>query len=424
MKLTWFLAAWIVLAVTGPCVASGTITNSLGARQAGRGGVNLAFTDNGLLLHDNPAGLLAAIGPCQDELLDLGTVTLLTDLQYADPQNGPTDADNDPMAMGHLSYARRVTEDLALGIGAFAPGGFASEYQLEGPTPLGGPQLYKSLGMFVRVLPGFSYRVNDRLSIGATLGAAISHLELEGPYFLNSGSLAGTPTLLDIQSTGAALSWSLGMQYKLTDRTTIAAHYQSQNRFQNNGNARVTIPGLGTSFYDMDMDIVWPRSLGVGLMQQLTRVHRLGLDVSWEQWSTAYDQIDLVFSQPNNPLFALIAGTEVRETMPLGWRDAVVVKAGIERDLGRGRTFRYGYRYQTNPVTDTFANTYLQTTLQHHFSIGYGTWFRGWQADIAYQFAFGPTLRPTDSGLNGDDFSNSTLRTSTHWIFLGLQRRF
>ncbi len=46
----------LALGIQAEVVRSETLVPALGARAAGRGGANLAFGDNGFLLHDNPAG--------------------------------------------------------------------------------------------------------------------------------------------------------------------------------------------------------------------------------------------------------------------------------------------------------------------------------------------------------------------------------
>jgi len=199
--------------------AAGTISNALSAREAGRGGTNLAFSDNGVILMDNPAGMQGLIDTCScsKSFVDIGMVGLFTDLTYADADNPVNGAADNPTALGHLMIGRRISEDIVIGFGAFAPAGFASDYNLQGPpAALPGEQNYESFGALIRILPGISVRLTDRLSVGGTLGAAVSHIEIEGPYFLNSAPLAGTPTELDLQATGAALSWSLGLQYALT----------------------------------------------------------------------------------------------------------------------------------------------------------------------------------------------------------------
>jgi long-chain fatty acid transport protein len=400
---------------------------SVDAKAAGRGGANLAFGDNGYTLHDNPAGFIGNfgnVGQHHRHFVDCSLVGLFPDLEYSDAENGKTSANNDPFGMGAFTIGRQLDQDVAVGLGVYSPAGFGAKWNLEGPASLPGPQLYKSLGMLVRVLPGISYEASDRLRVGANLGVAISHVELEGPYFINAAPLTGTPTLIDLQSTGTALTWAGGLQYQATDRLILAARYQSQNRFQNDGNARVTIPGLGQTAYDLKLDIVWPRSLGGGLQFEVTPGRRLALDVDWQQWSRAKDEIGLLFSDASNPAFTALAGPTINESLPLAWRDNVVVKSGIEQDFGIGKTIRIGYGYNSDAVPGNTANPYLPTILQHYFTGGY-SWRRCcWEYNLAYQYSFRPTMHIGNSTLAGGDFSNSSLSTQAHWLFLGASHKF
>ncbi len=310
---------WLLTMVGGNAQASGTISNALSAREAGRGGVNLGFSDNGVILMDNPAGMQGLIGDCacHNSFVDIGMVGLFTDLTYADDDNPTTDAADNPTGLGHLMIGRRLNEDVVIGFGAFAPAGFSSDYDLQGPATLPGPDTYQSFGALIRVLPGISIRMTDAWTVGGTLGVAASHIELEGPYFLNSGALAGTPTRLDLQATGAALSWSLGTQYKLSDQTTIGVRYQSANEFRSDGKSSVTIPGLGNTIYDTNVALTWARSVGIGLMHKLSPSRRIGLDFEWENWSDAFDNATLTFTKPSNPVFLAVAGPKVVEVFPL-----------------------------------------------------------------------------------------------------------
>ena len=106
-----------------------------------------------------------------------------------------TGASDNPFPMGQLAYWRKSEDERwAFGLGVFAPAGFSSVYDLQGPAPFAGPRHYKSIGALARILPAAAYQVTDRLSIGATCGVAVSHVELEGPYFLQSaGPLRGRP---------------------------------------------------------------------------------------------------------------------------------------------------------------------------------------------------------------------------------------
>jgi long-chain fatty acid transport protein len=424
--LAW--GGWLVVFSLEARLSAETIIPSVAAKSAGRGGANLAFSDNGFLLHDNPAGLLGACQACPDGstgLFDANVAGLFPDIEYSDPENPGVSASNDPFGMGAFTIARKIDEDWAFGFGVYSPAGFGTRWNLEGPPgPLAGPQFYKSLGMLVRILPGVAYQATDRLRLGANLGVALSHVELEGPYFLNSLPLAGTPTQIDLQTTGAALTWAAGLQYQATESLVLAARYQSQNRFQNDGNGRVAIPGLGTSAYDLQMDIVWPRSAGVGCQYALSPSRRVGIDVDWQQWSTAKDEIGLRFRDPDNPLFLAVAGPEIRESVPLRWRDNVVIRSGFEQDLSPVHTLRVGYGFNSDAIRSQTSSVYLPTNLMHYLSTGL-TWRRcRWEYNLGYQYSFRPTLHLGDSSLAGDDFSNASLRTQAHWLFLGASKSF
>ena len=85
------LVAVVIASVSNSTSAiAETLVPALGARSAGRGGTNFAFSDNGYVLHDNPAGLLGATKSANGEttdLLEVSAAMLCPSLQYSDPQN-------------------------------------------------------------------------------------------------------------------------------------------------------------------------------------------------------------------------------------------------------------------------------------------------------------------------------------------------
>jgi long-chain fatty acid transport protein len=405
-----------------------TIVPALGARSAGRGGTNQAYSDNGYVLGDNPAGLLGATYDNRSgssTFVEGSIAGLFPDLKFSDPQNPSARATNDPFGLGAITIGKRIHEDVAVGLGVYSPAGFGAKWSLEGPPgPLAGPQSYKSLGMLIRILPGISVQATERLRVGATLGVSLSHIELDGPHFISVAPLTGVPTKVDLQSTGAALTWSTGLQYQATDDLTLAASYQSQNRFKNNGGATILIPGLGQSYYDMTMDIVWPRTATVGMLYKLSPATRVGLDLGWQQWSKAMDRVDFQFRNPDNPVFLAVAGPQVRDSLPLNWKDNIVVKTGIERDLTPNKTIRFGYSHNSDAVQASTLTPYLPTMMSHYFTTGFGLKKQSWEYDIAYQYSFRSTLQSGVSDLVGGDHSFASLNTQAHWLFLGATKRF
>jgi len=225
--------------------------------------------------------------------------------------------------------------------------------------------------------------------------------------------------LLDLQATGNALVWSVGVQYALSEATTLGLAYQSESRFELFGSTNAAIPLMGQSEFDTRVDITWPRSLGLGVRHELCPHRILSADVLWFNWSSAFDDFGIHLNNPSNPQFPAIY-----EQFPLDWRDTVSLRLGYEHLLEGGGTLRLGYVYHRTPIPDGTLTPYIQATLEHAFAVGYGWTCAGWNADLAYMFSFGPEQTVGASNFIGGDFDLSVHRAQTHCIAFSLMRRF
>jgi long-subunit fatty acid transport protein len=266
--------------------------------------------------------------------------------------------------------------------------------------------------------------VTDQLSIGATLGVGIGQAEIEGPFNVQTGPLAGAPALIDLQATEATVVGGLGLQYRVTPSTTIGVAYTEESRFVFDGTTRATLltplGPVGTDF-DTQIDLVWPRSLGVGLKHEICCCQRVGVDVIWYDWSHAFNRLDLVFSNPSNPIVgAIIPGGVLADSLPMRWEDSVSLRLGYEWDSSDVTTWRLGYVYHDSPVPDATLNPFTDGVLEHAFALGvsrafgYGVW------NLAYQYSFGDQRYVGQSAIVGDDFTNSTFDASAHWASFSL----
>ncbi|MBI3469020.1 MAG: outer membrane protein transport protein [Planctomycetes bacterium] len=402
--------------------------DSVGAVPSGRGGANIGHADNGAILLDNPAAMVHLVGT---GLLELGIDAIITDLDYSDPENS-TNGKFRPAVLPEFAYIRKSADERwAVGLGVFVPAGFSAQWELN--NPLLGEHGYKSFGALAKIVPGIAYRLSDQLSIGATLGVGVSHAELEGPFFLQTGPLRGTPTIFDVQATGATPVWSVGMQYQFSDRTALGVTYIDESRFRLDGNLDVDVFGLGPllglpdplhSDFDAEVDVVWPRSLGLGMMHALTERQRISTDILWFDWSHAFDRVDLKLTEATNPLFTAMLGPEIRERFPLDWRDSISVRVGYEFFLTPWDVLRAGYTYNSPNVPDATLTPYIPATIEHTFSAGYGKRWGNCGLDLAYQFLFGPERHVSASELAGGDFASSELKAQAHGIFLTFSYRY
>lgn len=415
--------ALLTLTSSQQLFADGFIRDSIGARSSGRGGANLGYADNGAMLIDNPA---AMINMDAMKLTDFGLDLLLTDISWRDADNPTTSGRNNPIPTGQFAVAMKTANpNVAVGFGVFGHAGFGAQYTLEGPAPFSGPQNYKTFGAMLRFLPAISVRVTEKLSIGANLGVAVSHMELEGPYTLQGPSaFAGTPTKFDLQATGAGLSWATGLQYRLSPKTMIGFNYQAAMKQKLDGNTLVDIPGLGQSRWDTELNVKWPQTVGVGIMHQPRSDLDVGLDVVWFNWSDAFQSFDNTLTNPDSPTYAAVVGNSLQESLPLNWRDTLSVRTGIQKRLTGGRTLRAGYIYHRNPIPDDTLSPFIQTTLEHAFTFGYGWLAKGYELDFAYQYSFSDTQQVGTSSYIGGDFDNATSEVKAHWLSVSAIRRF
>jgi long-subunit fatty acid transport protein len=240
-------------------------------------------------------------------------------------------------------------------------------------------------------------------------------MELEGPFYLQTGPLAGTPTLLDLQATGAAATGSVGMQYKLRPNTVVGLSYTEQTKFYLDGNARAQIGPLQSAF-DARTRLIWPRSLGLGVKQNLSDYSRFGFDVVWYDWSSAFSQLPLTLSDPTNPIVAGLLGPQLSDSFPLRWHDTVSYKFGYEWSPSDLLTCRLGYVYHNSPVSNATLNPYLDGILANVLTAGVSRRVGSSWLNLAYQYSWSPTRNVVDSAIVGDDFDNSTLRADAHWI--------
>jgi len=423
------LAAFVMLALTtSAALADGVIHDSVEAISDGRGGTNIAFSDNGGVLLANPAGILNGDGT---GLFEVAGDTLITDLHYSNSINPDTAAHIRPLELPMVSYFQKSDDgQWAWGLGVFAPAGFSAGWDLNNPVL--GNQSYKSFGSLVKFLPGIAYRPIEGLSIGATFGLAYSYEELESPFFIQQGPAAGAPTLIKLVGDGCTYTWSVGAQYQLTDTTMLGAAFTSEDRFSLDGHmdAQVFLPPplgpapIGTH-YESSAKLAWPATVGIGIKQDLTPRQRVSLDVVWVDWADAFNNLGLELSGSSNPLFTHLLGPAISQSIPLSWWDSVSVRTGYEWLYTDSSVLRLGYTYNSITIPSSNLTPWIPGILEHTFAIGWGTKFENnWRLDLAYQFMFGPQRSEGTSALVGGDFSNSTFNAEVHWISVALTHTF
>ncbi len=402
-----------------PTWADGLIRDGLGPISTGRGGTNQGFADNAAIIMDNP-GALVNVSGCG--LAEAGVDTVITHTSFSDPFNN-VQSKTRPLPTPVLGYIQKNEDGRwAWGIGAFAPAGFGASYGFLN-NPVLGSNLYRSIGAMGKILPALSYAATDRLSIGISVGIAFSDAELDGPFVVQRAPLTGLPVLLDLQGFGVAPTGSVGMQYKLAEDTTIGLTYTEQTNFDLRGGAETSLLtplGVVQSNFDSKVRLKWPRSVAFGVKYDLCPHRRIAADVIWYDWAHAFDQINLEFTNPTNPLVPLLTTLPIKDVLPLNWTNSVSLRLGYEYDYTECDTVRLGYVYHGSPAPDSTLTPFLDGVLEHAFSLGYSRKFERVVVNAAYQYCFGKERHVDNSAIIGGLFDNTSFNAQAHFAMLSL----
>lgn len=430
--LIFSLVLWaLVQMMEGKGHANGVIRDSIGTISSGRGGTNIAASDNSALIHDNPSALSRMPGLNWEFTLDL----LSTNIDYKDPQNDKK-AKDQILALPALAGAYKSPKsNMAFGLMVFYPAGFAAEYDLI--HGVYGEQTYKSEVSLLKVMPAFAWQVNDKISIGAAIGPAFQSTKLTMPFTFQTGTLAGTPALINLETAGTGYTWNLGMQYQFSEKLSLGAVYISKTSVALKGDMDVDVTGHPvlepllasagagpTANYDLKMDFTWPQIIGGGIAYVPGSGHRIFTDIQWYGWASAFDDLRLKLSNGNNAgINALSGGSSLEDTLPLDWKNSYALKLGYEYHSEKN-TFQGGYIFNRNPVPTSTLTPLIPGILEHALSLGYDHKGQHWILSSAYQYSFGPKESVGTSKIIGGDFDNSTMEVNAHWIFFNLMYRY
>jgi long-subunit fatty acid transport protein len=431
----WVFMVFILsnfVCTTNVIFAAGVILDSMGATSAGRGGANIAHTDNGILIHDNPAALINMPAGMQ---LDASLEFIYPEVRYRDPHN-IDHSKHEIFILPSFSLVYKPNEEskFAFGVGAFIPAGFSTEYHLNHTIPSFGKQLYRSEASLMKILLSTSYRVNKKLSIGLSIGPAFHKVEFETPYSFQTGAFAGTAVLADFESDDIGFSYTLGIQYKFLEKTIIGLTYVSESKATLRGDAQITLPAgapgsalftnLGAE-YDLKSNFEWPRSIGFGISHQLGMSHRLSSDVVWFNWASAYDRIHFKLTEGDNAEFNGVFGPIVNDVFPLDWNDTFALRFGYEY-FYKGKEddiFRFGYIFNENPIPHSTLTPLIPAILKHNFTFGYSHKWENWGINSAFEYVISDKEFVDTGIIIGNDFDNSSVKAKAYALTIGITYR-
>jgi long-chain fatty acid transport protein len=309
---------------------------------------------------------------------------------------------------------------LSYGLGVFANGGIGTEYgiksylsEAENGYPTG---LENSSRLLVLRMPlSSSFRINDKLTLGASIDVVWTSLNLEllmpssqvGALAAGSnltGSLV--PVLAGIAGTTGAAHFSftkdkivgggaysvglggrLGFTYRLNENTVVGGAYNLEtNVGALEGRATLTaLDGNGLAvplkgdikLHDFEM----PASIRLGLSHQMNKKLLFAFDYQRVYWSDVMKSIDVSFKAD--------VGGDMGIVLPHNYSDINIYSLGAAYQYNQPLTLRAGFSYADNPIPAENLLAVVPAYLTKHVSIGL-SYKLGEKSvvDLAYSHAF------------------------------------
>jgi long-chain fatty acid transport protein len=143
----------------------------------------------------------------------------------------------------------------------------------------------------IGVIPSVAYRVNEKLSIGASLSLNYSEFDLNKKVFNGPGQGDGD---FELDADGFGVGVNVGVLYEMNPMTRIGLVYRSEVEADDEGTPEFTnlsparqalLDGAGVLDQDISMDTNMPQSVLAGVFHDFGNGWTMTADVLWIDFS-------------------------------------------------------------------------------------------------------------------------------------------
>ena len=355
----------LALAGAGQAQASGFAlieTNASGQGNAYAGAA--ANTNDASTIFFNPAGLMRL----QDDHVVVAGHLIIPDSSFTN--NGSTNATtagggaiggaNDDGGFNALVpnfyLVKTIDDSMKVGFGLNSPFGLATKYSDDW---VGRYHAVVSDLKIINMNPSIGYRVNDRLTVGAGLDLMIADVTLSSA--IDFAALLGQPPGSGdgfVELTGDNFSdpgygLNFGLQYAISEKTTLGVAYRSEVDIDVEGDADFTVPASAAllvatgRFIDTGFKagISLPASFSLSVAHAMDKITYLA-DVTWTGWSS-FEELRIKFDNPSQP-----DGVTTES-----WDDTLRYSIGVDYQYTDNIVLRSGLAFDETPVPDAAHRT-------------------------------------------------------------------
>jgi len=360
-----------------------------GPVQDSMGGVSVGLPLDAASILTNPAGMSVLPGR-----IDFGASYFVPSVKYkatggADGSEVDSDRGGSPVPAFGLIIP--LGEKFRFGVGTYGIAGMGVDY----PANLYGTVTYTSYSQ-MRFAPALSYKINDIVSVGATLNIMYATMEF------NAGG--GQPHM---GASSFGYGATFGVLIKPIDMLQIGLAYETESFFEDYK--------FNTAAGQDRLEFNQPQTATVGIGIKPVKDLVIGFDVQWINWSQTVGE--------NLPKYK----ANCSGAMPwnMDWDDQFVYKVGIQYAVHPMVTLRAGYNYGKMPLNSdrAFKNMAFPAVSEHHITAGLGINFNK-QFTLNIGGMYSPPAKITGANLMQQGIVSYETEMSQYSLDMGLSYTF
>lgn len=211
------------------------------------------------------------------------------------------------------------------------------------------------------------------------------------------------------EATGYGFAGKLGFTYRITDTLTIGATYHTETNISDLETDEATLsagmantPAAQTFNGTIKVrDFQWPSTYGIGLAYQPNGKWMIAADYRCINWSDAMDSFKMSFIHP--------AFGELDVVMPQKWENQRIFSIGGEYRANNALSLRAGINYASNPVPNSYVNPLFPAIIESHLNAGLGYKIAK-DKNLSFALTYAPEVRVTNA--HGTEITHSQLNWS------------
>lgn len=328
----------MLISISMSLFAGGYQVRLQGQKQSGMGLIGSPMNFGASSIFYNP-GALAMMH--QSYSFDVGVNLINSHVLYQSTSSSYTSETNNPLSTPAYIYgAAKLSDKLTIGLGFYTPFGSTTTWDENWI----GKNLIQEISLqafFIQ--PTLSYKITDKISIGAGLVLVQGNVELQKALPYSSDSY------VKMRGSDFNVGLNIGAFYQATKKLSIGIDYRSKINMQVNGGSAIfyipeSLESIVSPVNKFNADLPLPANLDFGLTYQFTDKFQAALEINYVFWNV-YKELSFTFDENSDLL---------DNTNPRNYSNTLIPRIGMEYKLNHMFTLRTGGYYDPTPTNEKF----------------------------------------------------------------------